>query len=420
MSTTTTAIQTAVSDIVTANLLLLKHHESNEIIKSALYFLQNKECGYYKNFKQIQFEANIILSIYLELYKYKYYRTLPDWSNLVNYSFETIKKEITQDNYKEKLAKAKFVKDCILPIFIVLKQKLVDEAFLKEVTDFISRLHQYSAYNDIINTEAEKRFWKYYDPARPNDQINIEKESDTEFYDDNEAGECISISSTDDNSSQIEKNSAPWKTFLYRSYRWAENSFNESQKIKNKDDKNKINDNEDQIRIISLNTPLENDSGTTIIETMTTTEEIDYTWFYDMLRDLIITNLKNISTKNQLKYQLCFFTDDISCLLNESLQFYRHLRIYEKHYSPTINLDFLNFFVDYPCSSIISSYHKPRKPISQFNNRKTNDSAPCDQPLELCVYASFFKQTEQNISEQRKIYKKRRAEFMAEHYSEYV
>ncbi|MDE6788258.1 MAG: hypothetical protein K2J47_02935, partial [Ruminococcus sp.] len=291
---------------------------------------------------------------------------------------------------------------CIIPVFITLKQKLVDEEFLKEITDFISKLHCYSASNDIVNIKAEERFWKYYDPARPNNQIIIEKEGDTLLdKDDNEVVESDSVNKTDENSYQTGKNSAPWKTFLYRSYRWAENSYNSN-------------------RFVSLDEPQGNDDGTTLGNTLPAAEETDYTWLYDMLRDLIITNLKIISTKNQMKFQLCFFTDDISCLLNESSQFYRHLCIFGKQYSPTVNLDFLNFFVDYQCSSIIDSYNKPRKPLSQFNHRKANDYTPCNQPLELCVYASFFNQTEQNISNQRKIYEERKKEFITEHYSEYV
>lgn len=406
MSTTITEIQTTVGEIVTANTVLLKHSKSNEITKRVLCFLENKGDNYFKNVKHLKSEAYIIFAIYIELYKQKYYSTLPDWTELVNRSSQVIKQTIKNQSsvksLKELLTKPKFVKDCMTPVFVVLKQKLVDENFLKEVTDFISELHCYSASNDIVNIKAEERFWKYYDPARPNNQIIIEKEGDTLLNeDDSEVVESDSVNETDKNSYQTGKNSVPWKGFLYRSYRWAENSYNSN-------------------RFVSLDAPQGNDSDTPIIDTLSATEETNYTWFYDMLRDLIITNLKITSTKNQLKFQLCFFTDDISSLLNDSPQFYRHLRIFEKQYSSTVNLDFLNFFVDYPCLSIIDSYHKPRKKLSQFNHRKISNDTPCKQPLELCVYASFFNQTEQNISNQRKTYEKRKKEFITEHYSEYV
>lgn len=416
MGTTIAEIQTAVGDIVTANKGLLKHPKSDEITKKALCFLENKERSYFKNIKQIKFEAIIIFAIYSELYKHKYYKTLPDWSELVNSSFQAIKNELTLENFRELLSKSKFVKERITPIFIVLKQRLVDDEMLKSVSDYISERNRYSSSNDLINSKAEERFWKYYDPARPNKQINFEKEDDEPCEDDNGTAETDLISTTDETSPQTEKNLAPWKYFLYRSCRWEENSYNKNKKINSKDKEKESGG----IRTISLDAPQGDDDGSTLGGTLVTPEETDYTWLYDMLRDLIITNLKNMSTKNQLKFQLCFFTDDVSHLLNDSQQFYRYLRTFGKQYSPTINLDFLNFFVDYPCSALIDSYQKPRKPISQFNHRRSNDPTPCEQPLELCVYASFFNQTEQNISTQQGIYKERRERIFTEHYSEYV
>lgn len=374
------------------------HPNINEAQKLTISYLSSMEDGYYKNKKHLIHDAKIIYSIYAQLCRFGYYKTLPEWTIVVKKAFQSIIECANQEDIARIFTKQeKIVKECVQKAFIFEKQLRLGNDFLLLTYNYVHSIRLLPEYslkgnesirNDIAS-KAYDRFYLYYDPEHPDKRENEEDESvdDIELL----------------NSDCDEVEYAPWKTFLWQRFRMEEKSYFKKEKGPVPID-GKSEDDEDDT----------DSPGSIIIKAPDTFKENEERiWLYDTLRDLGLSIKKFKDTKTRTKSFVCFFTDDISNLLNDSNYFYKHLQVYEKSYTAAVNMDFLNFFIEYQCSTILDAYNKERKPKSTFNTRDTkNGNEPCGYPLELYVFASFFNQSEETFSNYRKDYSKFRREYV--------
>lgn len=375
------------------------HPNIDEVQKLTISYLSNVEDGYYKNKKHLIHDAKIVYSIYAQLCRFGYYKTLPDWTMVVKKAFQNIIECDNQEDIVRILTKQEeIVKECVQKAFVFEKQLKLGNDFLLLTNNYvhsIGLLPEYSPNgnesirNDIAN-KAHDRFYLYYDPKHPDKRETEEDES----------VEDVELSIPDRNAMDY----APWKTFLWQRFRMEEKSYFKKEKGSVSTDGENDDDGENDT---------DSTGGIIIKAPDTFKENEERIWLYDTLRDLGLSIKKFKDTKTRTKGFVCFFTDDISYLLNESNHFYNHLQEHEKSYTASVNMDFLNFFIDYHCSSILDAYSKARKPKSTFNTKDTqNDNEPCGYPLELYVFADFFNMSEGTFSNYRQDYNRFRREYV--------
>jgi hypothetical protein len=362
------------------------HPNINEAQKLTISYLSSMEDGYYKNKKHLIRDAKIIYSIYAQLCRFGYYKTLPDWTMVVKKVFQSIIERLHQEEINMVIAKQGTVKECVQEIFIYDKMHYLGIDFVSAVNEYTNLLRLQPKYSTVatdidretILQNALDRFWLYYDPMHP----------DTQEVNKNDA----LIDSSDFISN--DEIHAPWKVLLYRRFRNEEASYFAKNIICEPID------------------PPQNGADTPSPSPLTTSEPTTYIWLYDALRDLFITQLKSSNSRTNFNYFDCFFTDDLSACLDVSESFYLHLKDTQKLYDPTININFLNHFVAYNCATLMDAYGKPRKVVSHFVEGSSNESE-CSQPLDWYVFSTFLNKRKASVDNHRREYRSLLKQFKA-------
>lgn len=103
-----------------------------------------------------------------------------------------------------------------------------------------------------------------------------------------------------------------------------------------------------------------------------------------------------------------FFTEIISERIRNDGDIAKHVRQKERLYTEVCNLDFLNFYLQQPVTSIYDSRCIPLKRLQVFypEEQKPKYNRACGFPLEAIVYQRFISKNANNISGKRNTFKK--------------
>lgn len=336
------------------------------------YILSNRYR--FSTVKEMEDESYIVFAGYWIMCTDKYWGYLSCWDEVITKTLNQLwcnpKSQLFLALYKGSNHSEEMVeklKELMQDVFINKKVKYLGDNFYNEVLKYSGELRPSTSYTDIstqadrdeITDRAIRLFWLYCNP------IHLWKKDKAE------SGKELDVSDLDKKGKELE----PWQMFLYKRYHDCEKDFYKKTKNKPK---------------TYGDTPIGEDGPGTIFDTIEAPEDSKPARLCDALRDLFVTNIRINNSNEKVKVYECFFTDNVSALINASDLIYLHIKRNLKLYDPVVNLNFLNFYVDFECLSIVDSIDKKRKPMSQFKEEEPYNNNECEQPLDECVFEKFL------------------------------
>lgn len=125
---------------------------------------------------------------------------------------------------------------------------------------------------------------------------------------------------------------------------------------------------------------------------------------YSLLRDCVLTRIKDGRKKKETGYFTCFFTEDMTNGILHSTYLLAHVSGEEKKYNSAVNMGFANHYSADKCDNITETVKAGLKPISEFRT-DCNSNEACGYPLQNAVYTSYFDVSDASISSNRTKYR---------------
>lgn len=319
----------------------------------------------------IQISATVVYCIYSELCAYDYYKSLPEvlWPGVIFKAYKRITEKLSEQELLVLFCSPQKVIDILKDVFINAKEEVMPNKVKEELKNIEEKYKTYykktpSSEIEAIIEKTYNRFMLNHDPFGEHSV-----EGDYKKYFNNELSDFYN-----------DKGKRPPDIPLDAEYSPEESGIKNEEMIP---DPNSLSPEESLI------------------------EKTKALIICDVMRDLLNASDRMSISKISLGYYRCFYTDNVSAMIEEDILAYKHLCRNIKLYNSSngIDISFLNFFVEYKCEIITDAYHKPRKLLSVFKPQKES-SERCRQPLELAVIGKYLGKSDSSVSTFRTKYNK--------------